>query len=185
MIRKFQLAQDGNYLYIDFVLHRYRIGRQTGIVEWSDDGFQTVVEADYNESMIIYDVLCYSKEDCCLSGNFCPVNFLKGTVQSSLSTGYFFQKSADELSGMLPQLEAVCSRMGEKQRLNGDLAYKIYLFPFLPIILQYWDADEEFPPNLKFMFDENIMQYMHYETIYFMVGHIIRRIKEMMQECQM
>lgn len=181
MIEKFHLSHDASYLYIDFVLHTYRIGRDTGIVEWSDDDFSTIHEADYNESMTIYDVLCYSKDGCFLTGRYCPVNMLKGTVQTSLSTGSFFKRSAGEFSGKLKELKEACLRFGEPLSMKGDVAVKLYPFSFLPITLQYWDADEEFPANLKFMFDENILQYMHYETTYFMVGHILKRIREMME----
>lgn len=181
MIRKFSLRNDESYIYIVFLFREYRIDRITGVVEWSEDGFSTSIEADYNESMTIYDVLCYSKDDCCLSGNYCPVNMLKGTVKSSNVGSNMFQKSADGFNGKLKALETVCGIWGEKLDLNGDVAAKLYPFSFLPVIIQYWEADEEFPANLKFMFDENILDYMHFETIFFMMGHIVKRIQDMME----
>ncbi len=53
-------------------------------------------------------------------------------------------------------------------------------FSFLPVILQFWEGDEEFPANLKFMFDENILQYIHYETIFYLLEHVTGRIQETM-----
>ena len=82
MIDKFQLHYDSDYLYITFVGRANRIDRHTGVVEWSEDGLETTHEADYNASMTIYDVLCWSKDGCKLSGKFCPSKMLKGTVQS-------------------------------------------------------------------------------------------------------
>lgn len=181
MISKFSLRNDESYIYIVFLFREYRIDRITGVVEWSEDGFSTSIEADYNESMTIYDVLCYSKDDCCLSGNYCPVNMLKGTVKSSSVGSNMFQKSADGFNGKLKELETVCGIWGEKLDLNGDVAAKLYPFSFLPVIIQYWEADEEFPANLKFMFDENILDYMHFETIFFMMGHIVKRLQDMME----
>ena len=72
MIRKFALKYDENHLYIRFFGRDYRISRADGLVEGTADGFATCYEADYNESMTIYDVLCCSKPDCRLSGEFCP-----------------------------------------------------------------------------------------------------------------
>lgn len=181
MVRKFALRQDEKYLYIDFVGRPYRIDRASGVVEWSEDGFATCTEGDYNESMTIYDVLCCSKPDCTLSGRFAPASMLKGTVQSSGLGGKFFQSTADALQGRVPELKRACARLGEPAKLGGDAAFVLYPFSFLPITLQYWEADEEFPANLKIMFDENIMAFMHYETTYFMVGHILKRILEMME----
>lgn len=181
MMNKFSLKNDENYIYIEFVLRNYRIHRRNGLAEWSDDNFTSTIEADYNESMTIYDVLCYSKDHCQLSGKFCPVNMLKGTVQSSGPGSSMFQKSADEFSGRLNELKYACSILGKPAKISGDVAAVLYPFSFLPVTIQYWDADEEFPANLKFMFDENIMDFMHYETLFFMMGHIISRIKEIMR----
>ena len=64
MIRKFALKHDEKYLYIFFVGRKYRINRITGGITWSVDEFQTKENANYNEAMTIYDVLCNSKEYC-------------------------------------------------------------------------------------------------------------------------
>ena len=106
---------------------------------------------------------------------------LKGTVKSSGVGSNLFQKSADGFNGKRKELEAVCKNFGETLNLKGDVAVKLYPFPFLPVILQYWEADEEFPANLKFMYDENILDYMHFETIFFMTAHIVKRLEEMMK----
>ena len=183
MIQKYSLKNDSEYLYLDFVLRHYRIDRKNGIAEWSDDCFRNYVEADYNESMTIYDVLCYGKNTSGLSGKYCSLNMLKGTVKSSTPGNNMFQRAADYFNGKVKELEAVCELMGERVDLKGDVAIKLYPFSFLPVILQYWEADDEFPANLKFMFDENILKYMHYETIFFMTGHLIRRIQDIVRAC--
>ena len=183
MIQKYSLKNDSEYLYLDFVLRHYRINRKNGIAEWSDDCFRNYVEADYNESMTIHDVLCYGKNTSGLSGKYCSLNMLKGTVKSSTPGNNMFQRAADYFSGKVKELEAVCELMGERVDLKGDVAIKLYPFSFLPVILQYWEADDEFPANLKFMFDENILKYMHYETIFFMTGHLIRRIQDIVRAC--
>ena len=181
MIKKFSLRNDEDYIYIEFMLREYRIDRKTGVVEWSENNFSTSVEADYNESMTIYDIFCYSKDDCSLSGNYCTVNMLKGTVKSSGVGSNMFQRAADAFNGKRKEVEAVCEIFGEKLELKGDVAAKLYPFAFLPVIIQYWEADEEFPANLKFMFDEYILDYMHFETIFLMTGHIVKRIEEMLK----
>jgi len=181
MVEKFHLAYDESYLYINFVSRPNRINRRSGVVEWSEDGFVTAHEADYNASMTIYDVLCYSKDDCKLSGKYCPVNMLKGTIKSFTGGGNFFQRDADFFRGRLEELRRACSRLGQPVNLNGDAAFLLYPFSFLPITLQYWEADDEFPANLKFMFDENIQGYMHFETTFFMVSHLLSRIREFVE----
>lgn len=182
MIIKFSLPHDEQYIYIPFVGREYRISRLTGRVVWSEDNFLTETEADYNEAMTIYDVLCYSKENCTLAGKFCPTDMLKGTVQTIGSSSGFFQKSADQFSGKTSLLQTALLQLGEMTDLKGDAAAQINVFEFLPVIVQYWDADEEFPAVLKFMVDENIQDFMHFETIMFMLGHVLRRIRECMED---
>ncbi len=178
MIRKFPLEYDRDYIYIEFIRRLYRIHRHNGTVEWSDHHFRTVVEADYNESMTIYDVLCFSKENRFLSGRYCPLNMLKGTVKSSAGGYDFFQKAAESFQGRTTALEHACSVLGNTAKMSGDVAAELYPFSFLPVTLQYWEADDEFPAHLKFMVDENILDYLHYETIFFMLSHLIKRLKE-------
>ena len=178
MIRQFALRHDDAFLYLEFLRRPYRIDRKTGVVVWSEDHFVTCAEADYNESMTIYDVLCNAKDGCRLSGNYCAVHMLKGTVKSGSAGGDLFRRPADGFCGACGALRAACGLFGEPLALRGDVAAKLYPFAFLPVILQYWEADEEFPANLKFMYDENILDYMHYETIFFMTAHIIRRLEE-------
>lgn len=182
MIQKFQLKHDEEYLFIHFVDRDYRINRKDGVVEGTQDGFITTVLADYNESMTIYDVLCYSKADCKLSGKFCSLGLLRGTTQFSNGGIEIGRGYADMFSGQMKKLSKACETFGEKSDLKGDLAYILHPFSFLPVILQYWEADEEFPASLKFMFDENIMDFMHYETIYYMVGHILSRLEKLIEE---
>lgn len=178
MIQKFDLTYDEAYLYLTFVKKSYRIDRREGVITWSEDQFLTVVEADYNESMTIYDVLCYSKADCHLSGKFCPIHAAKGVTRTMHAGSGMFQKTAERFQGRIEALRYACEALGEPADLIGDVAAKLEVFSFLPVIFQYWEGDDEFPPNLKFMFDENILDYMHFETVHFMMGHILRRIEE-------
>ena len=86
MIDRYALAHDEMYLYLPMLGRMHRICRATGLVEWSEDGFETAHEADFNAAMTIYDVLCYAKAHARLSGNFVRVNSLPGIVAASRNT---------------------------------------------------------------------------------------------------
>ena len=51
----------------------------------------------------------------------------------------------------------------ENTGLVGDAAYELSLFPFLPLILRFWDSNED---------------YMHYETLMFAISHLLNRLKD-------
>lgn len=181
MIEKFHLKQDADYLYLKFVGRMYRIHRKSGKVEWSEDGFISCTAAGYNEAMSIFDVLCDSRDDCRLSGRFCSINRLRGTVQSAGPGGTIFSQQALYFDGKAEQVARACQALGGIKEAVGDVSYRLYAFEFLPVVFQFWNSDDEFPAELKFMWDENILDYIHYETAFFIMSHILFRIKEQME----
>lgn len=182
MIRKFRLAHDDGFLYIRFLSRMYRIGRGDGIVEWSDDGFRTCTEGDYSESMTIYDVLCCSEPDCALSGEFAPSRSLKGIVQtlSSAGGGSMFDPSAQAFDRNPEGLARACARIGGIPCGRGDVAFQIPLFDFMPLRFSFWQSDEDFPAEINLLWDTNVLAFMHYETLWFAAGHMMHRLRELM-----
>lgn len=182
MVKKFGLRYDSQYLYLPFVGRDYRIGRKNGKVEWSEDNFLHAGPAGFNEALSIYDVLCCSKEHCRLSGQFCTVNQLKGIIQSCRVGGGLFQPVARFFNGRTVQLDRACAALGGQREALGDVAYRLYPFPFFPIILRFWAADEDFPPNLTILWDENTLDFVHYETTYYIQGHLLDRLRTLMDQ---
>lgn len=183
MIRKFGLSGGRDYLSLPFLSQEYRINRHTGQVTWSKDGFRTAKEADYNAAMTIYDVLCCSREDCHPAHewvNVCSLSAVKGG--SLAKNGYFFQNAAEAFAGKTEALSRACESFQGRKLEKGDAAYELDLFPFLQMILRFWDADEEFPASLQILVDKNILDYMHYETLMFALTHVLGRIREEMDQ---
>ena len=178
MIEKFHLIHDTEYLYIDFVGRTYRVDRKSGRVTYAAEGTDSYQHADYNISMTIFDVLCESKPDCQLSNTYVPVNRLKNVVQTTRLGADFCQKEARCFKNKCSKLSRACEHLGGIAQKVGDVSYQIPLFPFLPVVLQFWDADEEFDAVLKLMWDEHILDYMHYETTYFAAAHLLERVVE-------
>lgn len=184
MIEKFRLRNDEAYLYIRFAGRNYRVERRGGMVEWSEDDFVHVEEAGFNEAMSIYDVLCYSKENCRLSGRFSKLLNLKGTG-FGVTPGKGMNSAAEQYFDRRPDLlDRACERLGGTRESQGDIAWRLPVFDFLPLILQFWQSDDEFPPSLKVMWDENILDYVHYETTYYIEGHLMKRICGLMEQME-
>lgn len=184
LIRKFDLEHDDDYLYIRFCNRPYRIGRRTGIVEWSEDQFQTFSEGDYNECMTIYDILCYSKPDRCLSGEYAPSSSLKGIVYTGMNAGSDkgIGNTAAYFDAHVLRLEQACIALGGTPEGKGDVAYRIPLFEFLPVRFSFWQADEDFPAEVRVLWDTNVLRYMHFETLFFAAGHLLRRLEALIKK---
>lgn len=182
MIHKYSLEHDSDWLYITFVNRNYRINRKTGNVQWSVDEYETACEANHNEVMTIYDVLCYSKDGCHLSHEFVNISSLSSVQTGNVSQNSgFFQNTADFFNGRTVKLRNACIALSGKELEKGDVAFKLNLFPFLPIIIRFWEADDEFPASLQILADRNTLDYMHYETLMFALTHLFSRLKEEMR----
>ncbi len=181
MINKFSLNAQEVYLYLTFLGHRYRIDRKTGYVEWSEDDFQNCTEADFNEAMTIYDLLCDSKEHCLASGEYVHLKSLSGLQSGSKRLGdglldgkeALFDHRETELSG-------ACERLGGVRAGIGDVAYEIPVFDFLKCRIQFWNSDEEFPASFHVFMDKNILQFLRYETVWYVQSHLLKRLQEEM-----
>lgn len=176
MIDRFGLVNDREYLYIRFVGTEYRVNCFSGRVEACRKPEGGYVHADYNVSMTIFDVLCCARSGCCLSGRYVPVNSMKNVVQSASLGSGLFEKEGKFFTNKRHLLRAACEKLGGIPWESGDVSYEIPLFDFLPVVLQFWDADDEFDAVLKLMWDENILTYMHYETTYFAASHLFSRL---------
>ena len=182
MIRKFHLRHDPDFIYITFIRCLYRVHRARGKVEWSDDGFMDLHEANYNEAMTIYDVLCYSRDDCRISGEFVNTKHLSSIrgAGSTLPGGSLFKRVEKKFDHKSEQLARACEKLGGIKYGKGDVGYQIQLFDFLPVVFQFWDSDDEFPASLNLFADKNMLDYMHYETVWFAAGHLMARLQEEM-----
>lgn len=179
MIRKFSLSHDENALYLEFVARLHRIDRQTGVVTWSEDGFRTQRKADYNAAMTIYDVLCDAGDDCCLAHEWVNIASMSAIQGGTLAKGgNLFLDTGKDFTGRTAALACACRALGGKSAEKGDVAYELALFPFLPLLLRFWDADEDFPASLQLLVDRNTLRYLHYETLMFALTHLLSRLRE-------
>ena len=169
-IRQFALVSDAQYLYVDFMTRHYRIDLKSGMTEWQKTGgfYQ---EASFREVLTIFDLLFYSKEDARLTGEYMLMQNLSGVQTSEIYAGK---------GGLRPYevywdtrtntLKEACLRLGGVPAGKGDVAYRIPVFQNIDMIVQFWCSDEEFPPSFNFLFDENLMAFVHYETLGYIVG---------------
>lgn len=176
MISKFSLEYDEVYLYQKFLNRPYRIQRETGVVTWSEDGFQTEHPGNYNEIMSLYDFLCTSKENCRVSGRFTAVNNLKGTVYSAHLGKHLYDEKVQKLRGKAEAIKNACQKMQGIEGIPGDVCYQLPAFSQLPILFRFYDADEEFPANFQILWDENTLDFVHYETTYYILEELLDRL---------
>ncbi len=170
------ISSDSSYFITTFAGQNCRISRETGTVELQQaDGIWK--EAGFNAALTVYDLLCYSRPDAQASGEFVTIGQLNNVFTSSANSD-FYRSHAVWFNDHQDALNAACRNMGGiPADTKGDIAWRLPMTDFLPIILQFWEADEEFPPSLTLLVDSRILDFMHFETIWYAVGHIMDRLK--------
>lgn len=178
IIRKLNLSADGEYLYPRFLGSTYRICRKSADFRRLKDGVW--VDANtHGEVMTLLDLLCDSREN----------RFLAHRWQNMLTFGHMFHQQLMEdvdpnalyFEKNLPHFRRACEALGGQALPQDDAGYAIEVFDGLCIGLQLWLGDEEFPPQLRWMWDENALMYLKYETMYFARGVLLQRIREEME----
>ena len=175
MIQQFSLQHDDQFLYLPFFAEAYRICRKTGRVERIQaDGTQR--EGNFEEVFSIYDALCREKKGT-LSGRYCSVNALPNVVRSSGLGDRLYDEAVERFRGKTAELARACRQLGGAAEPGGDMAYRLPVFPFLPVIVRFWDGDDEFAPQMRLLWDERTQEFVRYETTYYIASHLLRRLE--------
>lgn len=175
LIAKWDLDYDENYLYLPFAGRTYRLDRKTGDLTKKVNG-SWVSGNTHSEVMTLLDLLCDSADD----------RYLAGRWQSMEQFGHAFHRALLDTPGESTvlfdqdpdRLRRGCRALGGIPEGKADIGFRLELIPGFPVLLQFWHSDDEFKPQLRLLWDENSMQYLRYETMFFAADLLIQRILE-------
>lgn len=179
LIRKLNLAHDEDYLYPVLFSQTYRLSRKTGdLARQGKHGWEDA--NTHGEVMTLLDLICDSRED----------RFVSGKWKDMAQFGHAFHQNLleerDPLAERCQEKPQVfrrwCEALGGKPMPTGDIAYSIEVFDGLPLMIQLWFGDEDFPAGLRLLWDENALMYLKYETMYFAREVLLSRLKREMEE---
>ena len=135
-------------------------------------------KAPFAAAMSIYDVLCRSEETPVLSGAFVPTMELHGIMGSNSVHEDLNRRDALYFTGRTGALAEACRALGGTLGSRGDVSFRIPVFPFFPVELRFWEADEEFPASLQFFWDANALSFARYETLWYMSAALTERLRK-------
>ena len=173
---KFSLETDARYMHITYMNTPYLIEKATGtILEPSCSPCRS-----FNTVLTIYDMLCHNEDDVlpALSGSWVPVESFSVTGKAP-DPGVFSQKYADRFSGHIKALRSACVSLGGEilpPIAGADISARIPAFTFFPVILQFWEGDDEFAPKVKILWDARTMSFLRFETTYYLQGDLLGRL---------
>ena len=170
---------DENYLYTKLLGEVYRICRKTGDMERLHGGLWLDGNS-FHEVLTVLDWLCDSRAD----------RYITGRWVNIVTQGHYFHRSLQEepddpnaalFDCHVQAFEKACRALGGEKLPGGDVGYAIELLDGLRIFVQLWHGDEEFPPRLRLLWDENATRYIRYETTWYASALLLERIKENME----
>ena len=179
IIRKFRLDADEQYIYLTYLNIPCRISRISGsIEEYICDAWQEC--RNFGTVMSVYDLLCFHKGENAphLLHRWCTVGTF--VVTGVTQTDIFTKKYAKRFDGHLNALKTACEILGgnlQPKLAGADLTCQFQVTPFFPILLQFWEGDEEFPPRLLLLWDQNANQFLHFETTFYLQGDLLERLQ--------
>ena len=169
LIQKFQLKADEHYLYLTMFSTPYRLSRHTGSLERLKESW---IDANtFGEVMTLLDILCDSREDRHLTGKWMSTQMFGKYFHSGLLEPAF-DKLADSFDKQPGSLEKACKALGGRPIQGGDEAWAVEVMDGLEIGIFFWHADEEFPAQIRFFWDENAPMYIKYETMHYTIGYL-------------
>lgn len=169
---RFRLAREEKRLMVPFLHRLYAISTDTGRITLADSG----EEADFNAYLSIFDALCREKAGE-LSGQWRTINDLgihhPGVGETSLYAPY-----QERFTGQKSALAAALRTLEARPFPVGDVAGIVDVFPFFPVVFQFWEGDEEFPPQVRILWDRNTLSFVRYETAWYIASALLNRLAE-------
>ncbi len=176
IIRNIPLTYDKDFFYLPLLDRTSRIDRHSGDLFWSaPDGSYQFSDAPCDR-LTVFDYLCDSKPDRCLTGSYLAMaNFGHMFHSGLLEDGHASQLewTIDRSPQLLHQ---ACRHLHGTPFPKGDIGYEIPFFPDMPMVIQFWHSDEDFPPQLRYFWDKNALFYLKYETMYYALGILQSRL---------
>lgn len=136
-------------------------------VDRNDGTIQVVSDdkkVDIMPKLNIYTLFWYAKKDAVQTGDWIPFRDLKDAAPF----GKAFQQGileplAATFSGHEELLDsAVKSLRGTRLSAAG---FQIFAFSCIPVRINFWDADDEFPAQANLLFDSSATDFDHVESI--------------------
>ncbi len=165
------LDADGS-IPLDFLGRPYRITNRHVIVE---DGLPVSIN---NRSIIIHYILSQGRVP--PRYHFIPIGRISGMIDGrNAQDGWFINDyllRATEGKYALFQTAAECLNGVYAGKFSGGECWQFHPFPLMPVQLNFFEDDGEFPAEIQFLFDETAPYYMGFESLAFLSGSVLHAL---------
>lgn len=154
----------------------YEFDLSTGALFNVDDPRKNL---EFDTRMAIYNLFYYAKEHPFLSGKWVPFRDVR---RAAPFTDAFHRSVlvpfAKAFDGRMDALLQAGERLGFRRIPFSDAGFEAMAFSCLPIRFLFWDGDDEFAAQTNILFDCNITDYVHEETVVSLANDGVRLLIE-------
>lgn len=177
LAERFSLRSDEGALYIQLFDREIRIDRSDGRLSVVGDAS---AELGFDAAMTVYNIFHYAVPHPAPLGRLVPFREVRRVYpfeaafrRQGLAP---FEKA---FTGRSDALQRALDRMGAVPFGQGDAGGRVDLLPGLSLAVTFWDADDEFDAQANLLFDYNITDYMHEETVVLVAYELLHRLKSL------
>ncbi len=171
MLQNPHIFRDNDQICITFLGEAARVDTETGRITVGDH------PADFCETLTIFDWMCDRKKAAQAAWEFCPVSSLPGVLVSGSGLVMNCADLAARIDQSPENFLSACKAMGGRPIPLGDIGMELMAFPDLPVQIKFYHSDEEFPASMTLLWDKNTLQFIRYETVYYLAGCLLEKLK--------
>jgi len=170
-----------NYQAIDSVQGEFRLMLVDSPLSITYPEFQTLDAQEHElppfiQAMVMY----YFDSDVAIPATGKWISFAElpdGRVYDSAFQGNTGNTLVKTFGLDIESLRKVCENLGGKAISGfGDAAYVIQSLPRIPMLINYWQGDEDFPSTCKLLFDETVSHYLPTEACAILGNMVVRKL---------
>lgn len=176
LISRFDLEEDSQALFVPYFGQRYRLDKKNGRITLEEDPAR---ELTFDTQMVIYHLFYYSKPEARVKGEFVPFRQVKRAAPFEPTyKRTILEPLARTFDGHAGELKNACRMLGGRPIPQGDVGYVIPAFSCMPLTVVFWDGDEEFSAQANILFDADITDFLHEETVVCLAADFARKLAE-------
>lgn len=176
--RILHLKTDDSYVYISYFQVMYRMNLTTGHLEKEMDG-QWTERLYFNETMSIYHLFEYVKDQPVVSGSWVPgYSLYGGATRNTSQNDPLFDSFTKRFEGKTEELRRACEILSGKKLDKSDAGYQFEAFERVELQLYFWDADEDFPAQVQVLVDSMITDFLYCGTIGCLISDLFEKLTD-------
>lgn len=111
------------------------------------------------------------------SGNWISFAELpEGRMYDRAFQGYTGDELVKKFGLNVDAYQIACKAAGGAYNEIGGVAYKFWAFPRVPIVVNYWVGDDDFPSSCKLLFDDSVSHYLPTDACAILGSNLTRRL---------